>query len=108
MIQAAVARDHEVTFSWDLDDLLSLQFASTTEPSVGVPASSALSNEATRKRPKCMEEVEKEHIQEALEETRGNITLAAGILGYKSRQTMLNKMDRYGVPRNYADPARST
>ena len=46
-----------------------------------------------------MEEVEREKITEALRTTRGNITRAAQLLGYKSRQTMLNKMDHYGIPR---------
>jgi DNA-binding NtrC family response regulator len=51
-----------------------------------------------------MKEVEREQILEALESTRGNITQAQQLLGYKSRQGMLNKMDRYGIPRNYGDP----
>ena len=54
--------------------------------------------------PKSMNEVEKDKIKEALEVTRGNATKAAELLGYKSRQTILNKMDSYGIPRNYADP----
>jgi DNA-binding NtrC family response regulator len=102
-VQAAVARDHEVIFSWDLVALFPSQSVAGTEEDA--VARAVLSDDVTvHKRPKHMEEVEKEHIQEALEATRGNITRAAEILGYKSRQTMLNKMDRYGIPRNYADP----
>lgn len=52
-----------------------------------------------------MDEVEREKITEALRSTRGNITRAAQLLGYKSRQTMLNKMDHYGIPRDYGDPS---
>jgi len=32
-----------------------------------------------------------------------NITRASELLGYKSSMTMLNKMDKYGVPRSYGD-----
>jgi transcriptional regulator of acetoin/glycerol metabolism len=52
---------------------------------------------------RTMEEVEKEKIMEALESTKGNITRSADLLGFKSRQTMLNKMDAYGIARNYGD-----
>ena len=51
-----------------------------------------------------MAEVEKEKIMEALEATAGNISRATKLLGYRSRQTMLNKMDRYEIPRYYGDP----
>ena len=54
---------------------------------------------------RTMEEIEKEKIMEALRSTSGNITAAGELLGFKSRQTMLNKMDRYRIPRNYGDPA---
>jgi transcriptional regulator of acetoin/glycerol metabolism len=57
-----------------------------------------------------MDETEKEQIKEALEVVYGNVTRAAQLLGFKSRQTVLNKMDRYGIPRDYADlqmPSRS-
>jgi DNA-binding NtrC family response regulator len=52
-----------------------------------------------------MGEIEKVTIMEALRSTGGNITAAGELLGFKSRQTMLNKMDRHGIPRNYGDPA---
>jgi transcriptional regulator of acetoin/glycerol metabolism len=47
--------------------------------------------------------VEKAKIMEALDSVAGNVTLAARLLGYRSRQTMLNKMDRYRIPRNFGD-----
>jgi TIR domain/Bacterial regulatory protein, Fis family len=47
---------------------------------------------------------EKELIKEALEASGGNVTKAAVLLGYKSRQTILNKMDRFGIPRDYGEP----
>ena len=105
VIQAAVARDHEVVFSWDLEDWLSCESTATAEKAA-VPLSAfnvAPQGASARQKPKSMEEVEKEQIKEALEVTQGNATRAAEILGYKSRQTILNKMDRYGIPRNYAD-----
>jgi DNA-binding NtrC family response regulator len=51
-----------------------------------------------------MTDVEKEKIMEALEVTKGNISRAQRLLGYKSRQTLLNKMDGYGIPRDHGDP----
>jgi DNA-binding NtrC family response regulator len=111
VIQAAVTRDHEVVFSWDLEDQFRGQSClpgraiSLSERQIaGIPPPA----DAARKMPRSMDVVEKEQIREALEVTHGNVTKAAEILGYKSRQTMLNKMDRYGIPRNYADPTRST
>jgi len=108
LIQAAVARDHEVVFSWDLED----QLQSESRVGAGYAAASASSDASNRateadiaaEMPKSMNEVEKDKIKEALEVTRGNATKAAELLGYKSRQTILNKMDSYGIPRNYADP----
>jgi transcriptional regulator of acetoin/glycerol metabolism len=50
-----------------------------------------------------MSTIEKEKILETLEATRGNISRAAKLLGYRSRQTMLNKMDRFEIPRSYGD-----
>jgi DNA-binding NtrC family response regulator len=107
-IQAAVARDHEVIFSWDLEDLLPRESPAETDKAAVRLLTPPFNTETLAafapKKLKSMEEVEKEQIKEALEVTRGNVTRAAEILGYKSRQTMLNKMDRYGIPREYADP----
>ena len=100
-IQLAVARDQEVLFSWD--------FGTPTHP-VGPKPRSGLYNpilvdeprEMTSDTPKTMDEVEKEYIKEVLEAAKGNLTKSAHLLGYRSRQTLLNKMDRYRIPRNYA------
>jgi DNA-binding NtrC family response regulator len=100
-IQLAVARDRDVLFSWDFD---------TPNRSVGPEPGSGLYNpilgdepkEMTSDTPKTMDEVEKDYIKEVLEAAKGNLTKSAHLLGYKSRQTLLNKMDRYRIPRNYA------
>jgi DNA-binding NtrC family response regulator len=100
-IQLAVARDQEVLFSWD--------FGTPTHP-VGPEPGSGLYNpilgdepqEMTTDTPKTMDEVEKHYIKEVLEAAKGNLTKSAHLLGYRSRQTLLNKMDRYRIPRNYA------
>jgi DNA-binding NtrC family response regulator len=60
--------------------------------------------ERTRGQLKSVEEVEKQHIMEVLEFTRGNKTKAAAILGYRTTQTLYNKLDTYEIPRNYGSP----
>jgi len=105
VIQGAVAKNQEVIFSWDLEE----HFREATTPSTRkapavVGAAHSQNSRAAASSPKRMEEVEKEQIEEALEVTLGNKTKAAELLGYKSRQTILTKMDRYGIPRNYAAP----
>jgi DNA-binding NtrC family response regulator len=106
VIQAGVAKNREILFSWDFQEQLVRRTLkppadNAREPDTRPP-------EGSRPKPveaaKSMNEVEKEKIKEALEVTQGNATRAAELLGYKSRQTILNKMDRYGIPRTYADP----
>lgn len=119
LIQAGVAKNREILFSWDFHPVeagFSRAPSRTGGDQLGPsrPQAETAATAATRpadvKRPttaelpKSMDEVEKEKIKEALEVTQGNATRAAELLGYKSRQTILNKMDRYGIPRNYADP----
>jgi len=58
--------------------------------------------------PRTMQEREKEAVMEALESAKGNITKATKLLGYKSRMTMLSKMDKFGIPRDYGDPEAAT
>ncbi len=103
-IRTAVAKvnDRDILFSWDLP-------ISSPQPE-GAPAPETPSEPAAAPArpvlafPKPMAEVEKEKILEALEVSGGNISRAARLLGYRSRQTMLNKLDRYGIPRGYGDP----
>ena len=85
----------EILFSWDLPAEVRAQRSSAEEATSGSHKPVAMIVP--------MEEVEREKISEALRSTRGNITRASQLLGYKSRQTMLNKMDHYGIPRDYGD-----
>jgi transcriptional regulator with PAS, ATPase and Fis domain len=86
-IKAAVSTGKEALFSWD------------------VPATIRQTPPAReRGKPKSVEEVEKEHIMEVLEFTKGNKTQAAAILGYRTTQTLYNKLDNDGIPRNYGSP----
>jgi DNA-binding NtrC family response regulator len=106
LIKTAVEQDHDAVFSWDFEDQLQTALRVPVAPR-GRPTSDSDSGEAeaqTKARVLNMEDVEQEKIKEALEVTLGNVTKAAELLGYKSRQTILTKMDKYGIPRNYADP----
>jgi DNA-binding NtrC family response regulator len=104
-IQLAVARDQEVLFSWDFG---------TPTRSAGIesgrgpydPRLGDSLQEMTTDTPKTMDEVEKNYIKEVLEAAKGNLTKSAHLLGYRSRQRLLNKMDRYRIPRNYAERMR--
>jgi len=80
-IGSCLSQAGEILFSWDL-------------PS-GIRSSKPVSAPAARQDAEpeilSMEVVEREKITEALRSTRGNITRAAQLLGYKSRQTMLTR-----------------
>jgi DNA-binding NtrC family response regulator len=107
-IRSAVAkvRDREIVFSWDLPEM-ALEMHPSHVEGKAVPENEGgreLSLGASKSsRPRPMVAIEKEKIMESLESTHGNISLAAKLLGYRSRQTILNKMDRFGIPRNYGD-----
>lgn len=96
-IASCVNTAGEILFSWDLPAEIRQTRAVAAPSDQPQPESTILS----------MDEVEREKITEALRSTRGNITRASQLLGYKSRQTMLNKMDHYGIPRDYGDPSAS-
>jgi transcriptional regulator with PAS, ATPase and Fis domain len=102
-VRSAVERAHDriVLFSWDFPELINdaPSSAATDLEAHDEPASGAI-----KKGPRQMKDVEKEKIMEALETCRGNKTKAAELLGYKSRQTILTKMDRFGIPRRFGDP----
>jgi DNA-binding NtrC family response regulator len=106
LIQAGVAKKREILFSWDFQDQLARVASRPQAETAAIPATepSGAKRPKPAELPKTMDEVEKEKIKEALEVTQGNATRAAELLGYKSRQTILNKVDRYAIPRNYADP----
>ena len=82
----AVALKRDVWFSWDLPT----ELQGLSRPAQGKTG-----------HPKTMKEIEKAHILEALAFTRGNKSEAARILGFNSRQTLLNKMDEYQIHREY-------
>jgi DNA-binding NtrC family response regulator len=88
----------EVLFSWQL----SIPAAQQDQSSAAV-APSGLAQSAAPPVIKTMADVEREKIIEALTATQGNITRAARALGYGSRTTILNKMDEYGIPRQFGD-----
>ncbi|HLJ49790.1 MAG TPA: sigma 54-interacting transcriptional regulator [Bryobacteraceae bacterium] len=90
---ACASQSGEILFSWDLPEEI------RTRRSI----SASVGREIEPRPILSMEEVEREKITEALRATRGNITRASQLLGYKSRQTMLNKMDHHGIPRDYGD-----
>src|SRR5712691_8789189 len=79
-IKAAVSTGKEVLFSWDFP-----------------AAIHQTPRERAQGQLKSVEEVEKAHIMEVLEFTRGNKTKAAAILGYRTTQTLYNKLDHYGI-----------
>lgn len=86
-IANAAMQAGEVLFSWNLPQ--HVEAGSSSNP---------------RRNVTSLEQVEREKILEALEETRGNMTRAAKILRI-SRMTILHKMDKYQIPRGYGDPA---
>jgi two-component system response regulator HydG len=98
-VQLAVARGREVLFSWDF----ATSAASAPGPRDRSPKSGIRPEGPVRTadHPMTMDQVEKDHIKEVLETTKGNLSESAKLLG-KSRQTLLNKMDRYHIPRNYS------
>jgi two-component system response regulator HydG len=89
------AGGREVLFSWDFPPPAGGGAAADEEGAGGA---------GLRAAPRPMRVVEREKIMEALEYCRGNVSQAYRLLGYGSRQTMLNKMDEYGIDRTYGDP----
>jgi DNA-binding NtrC family response regulator len=104
-IKTAVAkvRDRAIVLSFDLPETIE----ATSHNRVNAKGRDAREADNTEDGPQPMAVVEKAKIMEALDSVAGNVTLAARLLGYRSRQTMLNKMDRYRIPRNFGDPDRA-
>ncbi|HWQ03085.1 MAG TPA: sigma 54-interacting transcriptional regulator [Candidatus Nitrosotenuis sp.] len=105
-VAGLVRAEREIVFSWDLPPHIASSGAAVREERMPAPTRSRAASAVRSRGPEPMEAVEKERVLEALEATHGNITRAAELLGFRSRQTMLNKMDRYGIPRDYGDPER--
>jgi DNA-binding NtrC family response regulator/pSer/pThr/pTyr-binding forkhead associated (FHA) protein len=101
-IHSGVVRNNEVLFTWDFN-LAGTDSRSENETHCIEGGPLRKSRVTDKGIPRTMEQVEKEYIKEVLEVTQGNITQAARLLGYKSRQTILNKMDRYAIERHYVD-----
>jgi len=100
VIRSAVKEGVEVLVSWNLPDRFQAEAAGcSSRGSQALPGKVA--GPQTTFRP--LREVEREKLLEALEVTRGNITEAGRLMGYKSRMTMLNKMKTFGIPRNQGD-----
>jgi transcriptional regulator with PAS, ATPase and Fis domain len=107
-VSTAIARagGREVLFSWDfpLPTASGAPLADEGSETADTLGSAACpSTRSAPVAPRPMAVVEKEKIMEALEYCRGNLSQACRLLGYKSRQTMLNKMDGYGIDRNHGD-----
>jgi DNA-binding NtrC family response regulator len=100
---AAKVRDRAIVLSFDLPETI----VAASHNRVNANHRGALEADNAEDGPQPMAVVEKAKIMEALDSVAGNVTLAARLLGYRSRQTMLNKMDRYRIPRNFGDPDRA-
>lgn len=91
LVAATRAAGRLTLHSWDFD--------------FGEPASEAdrpfIPMTPERRRPKPMEEIESAQIRDALDYCKGNKTKACALLGFGSRTTLLAKMDRYSIPRDY-------
>jgi DNA-binding NtrC family response regulator len=96
---AAKVRDRAIVLSFDLPETI----VAASHNRVNANRRDALEADNAEDGPQPMAIVEKAKIMEALDSVAGNVTLAARLLGYRSRQTMLNKMDRYRIPRNFGD-----
>lgn len=68
----------------------SLQFSADTTPSTPAPTPAADSPVVT------LEEMERQLVEQAISQAQGNLSQAASLLGI-SRQTLYNKMKRYGL-----------
>ncbi len=93
----------EVLFSWDVPEYLGAEAEPEAVKSRPVTRAAAVESSGGDHPIKTMADVEREKIMEALVAFRGNITKAAQALGYKSRMTILHKMDQYSIPRDFGD-----
>ncbi|MGA8029299.1 MAG: sigma 54-interacting transcriptional regulator [Bryobacteraceae bacterium] len=98
-IKNAARTGTDVIFTWNLPDHIQ-------KPAIKAVAA-ALDNTVTpisssRPRVQTLTDLERDKILETLEVTHGNKTQSSQLLGI-TRMTLLNKMDKFGIPRNYGE-----
>lgn len=103
-IASGVRNGNEIIFSWNLPDHIQQSRKPQQQAHRSTNRVSSISDRKSGS--ETLEELEKGKILETLEATHGNKTQSAQLLGI-TRMTMLNKMDRYGIPRNYGEIAVS-
>jgi DNA-binding NtrC family response regulator len=111
-MRVAVASNNEVLFSWDFpSEIQRVTLGSGAQESEkrgreGETEQPQAEQQKIKSKPKTLEQVQREHICEVLEYTKGNKTAAHQFLG-RSRQTLLKKMDKYKIPREYGEAEHS-
>lgn len=98
-IKNAASTGTGVIFTWNLPDHIqkpAMKAAAASVDSTVTPISNS------RPRIQTLTDLERDKILEILEVTHGNKTQSSQLLGI-TRMTLLNKMDKFGIPRNYGE-----
>ena len=103
-IAGGVRSGNEIIFTWNLPDYIQQHRRAEDKAHRSPNRVTPISDRKARSQ--TLEELEREKILETLEATHGNKTQSAQLLGI-TRMTVLSKMDRYGIPRNYGEIAIS-